>query len=235
MDIKALQLASRFALPPNSLGYCGRDSAPERFKSCVIHEKCDDVADEIKKFIVLYPYLKTISSITKLPKFSHKVIEAYWLGNTTLSHVKNKDYLILLQNLARQGVPTWLIDELKDRRPKTFIPTHLFQVLHVGVGRASGSVKYNLESINNCMIRWGVVEKMQKSTVDVVYNQLALRGGKYRLVQEKERLPFIPGFLPEVEKGDIVAAHWKQIVKKLDDNEVQNITVWTNKVLDVIN
>ncbi|MDO8515049.1 MAG: hypothetical protein Q7S14_00985, partial [bacterium] len=50
------------------------------------------------------------------------------------------------------GVPDWLVDDLKNHPPKKFIPTHLFQVLHVGVGRASGSVPFNQETINNCMV-----------------------------------------------------------------------------------
>ena len=41
-----------------------------------------------------------------------------------------------------------MIDELRESPPKKFIPTHLFQVLHVGVGKASGSVEFNLETIN---------------------------------------------------------------------------------------
>ena len=68
MDIKALQLASRFALPPNSLGYCGRATAAAKFQRCIIDGKCEGVEKEIDKFIVFEPYLKTISKILKLEK-----------------------------------------------------------------------------------------------------------------------------------------------------------------------
>jgi len=36
MEKKALQLIPGLSLPPNALGYCGKDSAPEKFKNCVI-------------------------------------------------------------------------------------------------------------------------------------------------------------------------------------------------------
>jgi hypothetical protein len=235
MDKKALQLNSRFTLPPNSLGYCGKDSAPEKFKSCVIDGKCKGVEDELKNFIVLYPYLRTISRITGLPKFSYKVIESYWLGNDILRKSKKKDYRTLLEFFAKQGVPSWLVDELKVSKPKKFIPTHLFQVLHVGVGRASGSVPYNMETINNCMIRWGEVLKINKKTATVKLNSLKKVKGAFRLTFITETFPFVPGFVPDMKKGNVVAVHWKQIVKILTEEELKKISYWTSEVLKTIN
>src|SRR4030042_3494406 len=134
MDTKALQLASRFALPPNSLGYCGRVKAAAKFQRCIVKGKCGGIEKEINKFIVFEPYLKTISKILKLKKYSYGIVEAYCFGNDRLKDINNKDYDILLQNFRIQGVPSWLIKELKKKAPKKFIPNHLFQVLHIGVG-----------------------------------------------------------------------------------------------------
>lgn len=235
MDKKALQLNSRFSLSPNSLGYCGKDSAPEKFKSCVVNGKCGGVEEEFKHFIVLHPYLRTISKITHLPKFSYKVVESYWLGNDLARKAKNRDYSILLSFFEKQGVPEWLVEELKSKKPKKFIPTHLFQVLHVGVGRASGSVPYNLETINNCMIRWGEVEKVNKSSAVVNLNSLKKVKGSFKLIKIKETFPFIPGFIPDIKVGDIVTVHWKQINKILTEGEVENVSYWTEEVLKAIN
>lgn len=160
MDIRALQLEARFSLPPNSLGYCGKDSAAGKFKECIIKGKCKGVVEELKHFIVLYPYLETLAEITKLPIFSYEVIESYWIGNDLLEKAKPEHYDLLLKNFEKQGVPDFFVKELQQKPPKVFIPNHLFQVLHVGVGRASGAVPFNLQSINNCMIRWGNVIKL---------------------------------------------------------------------------
>src|SRR5664279_4791369 len=143
MDKRALQLESRFSLPPNSLGYCGQNTAAAKFKQCIIDGQCDEVGQEVTKFIVLHPYLKTLAEITGQPMLSYPVIESYWIG------------------------PDLLIDELAQKKPKKFIPSHLFQVLHVGVGRASGSVPFNIQTINNCMIRWGKVNKIKEDKVQV--------------------------------------------------------------------
>lgn len=228
---EALQLCARFALPPNSLGYCGRNSAPERFKACVINGKCTDVETEFKKFIVLNPYIKTISKLTQKAYADYEVIESYWLGNNQLKKAKAKDYADLIKNFKKQGVPDWLVNELKTKIPTKFIPTHLFQILHVGVGRASGSVPFNIETVNNCMIRWGKVIKFKDNQATVKLTSLKKLATKYKLTYITETHPYIPEFLPNLKVGDTVAVHWKQVVKKLTKNEEKNLAYWTNQVL----
>lgn len=232
--IKTLQLVSRFALPPNFLGYCGQGSAPEKFKKCVTSGECRGVEEEVSKFIGLYPYLKTISAITNLPIFSYEVIESYWLGNDQLKKARLEDYPLLLENLEKQGVPEFLIKELHDKIPKVFIPNHLFQVLHVGVGRVSGSVPFNLQSINNCMIRWGKVEKIngQKCTMDL--NSLKEEGSGYVLTKIKESVLFDEGFTPNLKIADTVAVHWNFVVRILTEEEEVKLSFWTKEVLKLL-
>lgn len=231
-DIEGLQLACRFALPPNSLGYCGRDSAPEKFKNCTIKGECEGVEKELTKFIVLHPYLKTLSEITDLPKYSYDVIEGYCIGNDLLNRAKPEHYQLLLKNFTEQGVPKWLVKELKKTPPKRFIPSHLFQVLHVGVGRASGSVPYNIETINNCMFRWGKVEKINKKAAKVTLNSLRELKDGYKLIQLKETHPFNKDLVPGLKIGETVAVHWNQVIKKLTKDEIKKLTFWTNEVLE---
>lgn len=234
MDKKALQLASRFSLPPNSLGYCGKNSAPEKFKACILGGDCDGVEGEISKFIVLYPYLKTLAKITRLSAFSYKVIEGYWIGNDILKTANPEDYKILLRNFLEQGVPDFFVDELKERKPVVFIPNHLFQVLFIGVGRASGAVPFNLESINNCMIRWGRVEKIDNKFLYVNLNSLKKTGNYYTFFKKRGRFPYRNDFLPGLKLGDFIAVHWKQVVKKLTKEEVKKLEYWTKRVITTI-
>lgn len=234
MDKKGLQLTSRFSLPPNSLGYCGKGSAPAKLIECVIGGKCAGVDEELTKFIVLNPYLETLAAITGKGKFSHEVIEAYWLGNDELQKAQAKDYEILMGNFARQGVPEWLLDELKQKIPGKFIPFHLFQVLHVGVGRASGSVPYNMETINNCMVRWGTVVKIKTGVVSLELRSLEKDGDKYELATINKDMDYREDFIPGLKTGDTVAVHWKQVVKKLTARETRNLQHWTKEVLATV-
>jgi len=242
----ALDLACRFSLPPNSLGYCGQNSAPEKFKNYVVEGVSvvdrQEIQQELEKFIVLNPYLETLATITGKSKFSRQVIEAYWLGNDELKKAKPAHYFTLLDNFANQGVPPWFVDELKAKPPKKFIPHHLFQVLHVGVGRASGAVPFNLASINNCMIRWGKVTRIMDDKLEADLSSLDGKIGDesvndagvsgLNLVQKTGQAMFLQDFLPKLKLGDTVAVHWGQAVKILSPKEVIQLDFWTREVLD---
>ena len=233
MDKKTLQLLSRFSLPPNALGYCGKDSAPEKFKKCVIEGKCSGITEEIKHFIVLNPYLKTLSKITEKGVFSYQVAEAYWLGNNLLKKFKTKDYEILLKNLKKQGVPDWITDELSKKDLKKFIPFHLFQILNAGVGRTSVKDPYNIKMMNQCMVRWGKVKKVEGNKITVKLNSLKKEKGKYGLELVEETVEAIPGFFKTLRQRNIVAVHWGIVIKKLTKREIENLEYWTKKTVEL--
>ncbi|MDD2822756.1 MAG: DUF6390 family protein [Candidatus Daviesbacteria bacterium] len=231
MDIKALQLGSRFSISPNSLGYCGRKSAITVTENCVINNVCDKVEEEFSNFIGLNPYLETLSKVLNSSKSSYEVIEGYWLGNDNLKKASIGDYEILLANFLKQGIPEFFVKELENKKPKQFIPFHLFQVLHVGVGKVSGSVPFNLETINQCMIRWGKVTKINKNLATIKLNSLKSEKDKYSLIFIEDQFPINQDFTPSLKVGDTVAVHWKMIAKILTKKEESNLSFWTKEVL----
>jgi hypothetical protein len=234
MDIDALKLTARFSMSPNKLGYCGLNTAESRFRKCILEDNGDGIEEEISHFIVLNPYLETLKKITGLDKFSYEIAESYWLGNEELNKATIEDYQILLDNFVKQGVPDWLIEELRQKTPKKFIPTHLFQVLHVGVGRASGSVPFNMKTINNCIVRWGKVESSKSKSLKVDLNSLEESKGGYKLKLIKEEVEIDEILNPGIENGDVVAVHWGRVAKKLTPEEVEKLEYWTRVVLENI-
>lgn len=232
MDQKALQLCSRFALTPNKLGFCGTESAPVKLQNCILKGDCKGVESQLRKFIILNPYLQTIGEITNLDPFSYEVIEAYWFGNDLLKICKPEHYYLLLKNFKIQGVPNFLIKELKTKEPKVFIPIHLFNILHVGVGRASGSVPFNLNSINNCMIRLGKILEINKKNqkLKINLNSLSKLKTGFKLVFKNKIFSFNPQFTPNLKIGDTVSVHWNFIPKKLTQKEEKNLKFWTKKL-----
>ncbi|MGI5827744.1 MAG: DUF6390 family protein [Patescibacteria group bacterium] len=233
IDPAALSLCARFSLPPNQLGYCGRDSAPATLRSCVTTGTCVGVQEEFENFIVLYPYLKTIGQITDKDPFDYEVIEAFWFGNDLLTKCKPKHYFLLLENLQKQGVSEWLIEEMKEKKPKAFIPIHLFNIIHVGVGRASGSVAFTLGSVNNCMIRWGKVENIiSQDKVEASVFSLKATKDKYHLATIKDVFSYSSDFVPGMKKGKVVAVHWGMAVKILTQDEEEKLSFWTKRFLE---
>jgi hypothetical protein len=231
---KALQLESRFSMPPNSLGYCGRDTAKDAFRTCLLTGNCDPVAKEITHFIVLHPYLKTIAEVTGLKFTDYKVIESYWIGNELMNQFKPEHYDILIKNLAKQGVPDWLIDEIKDKKPKKFVPVHLFNILHVGVGRASGAVEFNTDSVNHCMIRWGKVTHLDTTSHKLTVNLTSLNSHTppYKFVTASQTYSYEPELLKDMKLGSTVAVHWHQVIKVLTPTETKNLKHWTQQLLN---
>jgi hypothetical protein len=229
---KALKLESRFSLPPNSLGYCGKETAAYKFKDCIINGNCKGVKSEVKNFIVLNPYLEFLSKITGKNKFDYDVIEGYWIGNNILKKAKSKDYLLLLKYFLKQGVPEFFVDELKEKVPEKFIPSHLFQVLHVGVGKASGAVPFNIKTINNCMIRWGKIQSVSQNKVKIKLNSLKSNSkNKYKLTTLIETIHYDNKITGELKITDTVAIHWGMVIKKLTKTEEKKIDKWTNEVI----
>ena len=229
MDIKALQLCSHFAYQPNSLGYCGRKTARAIFRNCIVNKRCDKVEDEIKNFLVLNPYIQTIAQVTRKHPLSYEVIEAYWLGNDLLKHIKPEHYTVLLKNLAAQGVPKILLQEIEKKVPKKFVPIHLFNILHIGVGKATMSVPFNLKSVNNCMIRWGKVSKVYAHIIEV--NLMSL-SDDYIFQVRRVNQRYDPMLSGKILSGDVVFAHWGSIVKKTTRREIKNVAFWTEKLLN---
>lgn len=234
MDSRAAKLNIRFSFSPNLLGYCGKETAEETYRKCLKYGHCDGIQDELSHFIVLNPYLQTISRITGLSPYSYEVAECYWLGNALLNQVKNDHYSMLLEEFAKQGVPQWVIEELRSKPPKRFIPTHLFQVLHIGVGKASGSVPFSLTSINNCMIRWGKVTSIDKKQAQVEVSTLHDSSQTHVLTQASISAHIHPDFSPKIKIGDVVTVHWAVINAKLTKMQLQNISFWTHQVLDAL-
>ena len=228
-NVKALKLASRFSLPPNALGYCGGEDAPSKLLECIKTEDCTDVEKELEGFIVLNPYLKTIAQVTNKGKFSYEVIEAYCIGNNLLKEFKNDDYDLLLENFLIQGVPDWFVEELREDRPKNFIPNHLFQVLHIGVGKVSGSVPYNNDTINNCMIKWGEVIKVGDNTVDI---DLVVLPEDRKITSSVSNVPYSRDVTPKITVGNIVAVHWNQVIMVLSKDHLKKLSFWTKEILD---
>lgn len=232
MDTKSLQLTSRFSFPPNHFGYCGLDSASIAFSKCITSGDCESVPGEIPHFKGLYPYLKTIAEVTGLDYLDYKVIEAYWLGGDLLSQFKPEHYAILIKHLKAQNLPDFFIDEVAKNQPKVFIPLHLFNVIHIGVGKITGSVETNIDNINHCMIRWGTVTKIDREnhTITISLNSLKQVGKQFAISNTPTTISYNPNFLsPKI--GDTIAAHWKSAVKILTAKEQNNLSHWTNQLI----
>jgi hypothetical protein len=118
-----------------------------------------------------------------------------------------------------------LVSELKIILNISYL--HLFQVLHVGVGRAIGSVP--LISIYNKL--HDPLRKLSENSVVINLNSLKKNKKRYSLIRIREKFPVSNKLIPNIKMGDIVAVHWKQVIKVLTKKEERDLTFWTKETL----
>jgi len=220
MDTKALQLLSRFGIPPNSRGYCGKSEATEIIRNCIATGDCTGVVEQLKQFQTLRAYRELLAEIAGLDPFSYKVAEAYWIGNELLEKVPEGLYGLLLQKLGGNNLQA---------EPKRVILHHSFQVLWMGARELAGAVPNLTDWVNNCLVRWGKVVKTGQDEVKVEVNSITY---EYQWVTTRETLPLDAKLTPDVEVGEYIAIHWRQIVKVLTVSELKNLIAWTNEVIE---
>lgn len=237
---KSKQLVSRFAFKPNQLHYCGADSANKKMYRCITEGKCKNIGQEIKTFMALYPYLNTISTVHKLSLLDERVVEAYILGNTLLNKFTSDDFETHLGYFETQGVPKFFTDELRDKFHNSqmpFIPHHSFNVLFVGVGNVTGAVKYNIDNINNCLIRWGTVvsQHEKKNKIHLKTFKLIVTESIFEAVEVDEEVSYLPEIFPDISVGDSIAMHWRDAMIVLNKTQTKQLETYTNKVIDSYN
>lgn len=124
----------------------------------------------------------------------------------------------------------WLGNALLDREwSDGVIPFHLTQVL--GTAHAL-PVDPEIASVNACMIRWGIVTKVEGKAVSVDLNSLQRVEGKYTLVQQLEKVQYRKDFDPKLKVGDTVVVHRGYVCMILAREEEGTLSKWTIKVLE---
>ena len=160
MDHQGLLLCARYALPPNSLHYCGPDKITNLF--AYTQEQIADrgLQEILTEFETLYPYLSFIAYENNIHNpFDRRVVEAYWLGNTLLHTVSMSgffrhfsDALHLKKKITKKD-----FELLVGKLPAGAIPHHTFHVLNIFTRTGHHTIKHTLETMDNCRIGWGKI------------------------------------------------------------------------------
>lgn len=237
MDISSLQLCARFARTPNALNYCGTSRAESAISDCLLKGNCAEFTKELKKFKALHSYLTVIAKKHKRGISDYEVVEAYWIGNKLLNGFDRKDFAKLLSEFAKQGVPQAFIEELEKKsrlQGFEFIPHHSFNVVFVGVGNITGSVEYNIENVNNCLIREGKVIKVGRGKVRLKTRHLIKSGEKFVFTPSEEEFTFDKNLLPNIRGCDHLAVHWGEGCYALTEKQKDSLDFYNRKIISSV-
>ncbi len=224
---KGTKLAAMF-----SLG-CGNLSRDESKNSVIVNflrnpsEGNEKPAREVMSGLsTLFPYISLIGECTNLDPFDYRVVSAYFIGSEILEEVPFSASEKLVKKLCRNKPPT-----ISDN----FRVTHNFYVFCV-----SPYVKERqslLSFIDLCRISTGEVlslseEKEGICVANVRHRSLINKSGSIVVGDEKEEKMICDKTITnKVEEGQMVAVHWRRIVKTINRSELKNLDHYTKKAV----
>ena len=244
MDPKGLLLCAKYSSAPNFFGYCG----PEENASLIDHLK-EKIADKevkviLSQFDTLYSYLKLISVENKISDpFTEKVVEAYWLGNSLLDKISNKNYAYLLQEKLdlEKKMGDIKFQKVKSKVLSTkFYPHHAFHVFNIFKRTGYVNSNHTINTMDSCRIGWGKVKQIKKvKSVFVNSKQLTINNNQLFLSQPMSKKLKInykgKTFLKDLNPGDWVSFHWGFVCDILTPVQVKNLEFYTDKAIEFYN
>lgn len=241
--MKAIELAAKYSLIPNRLKYCGPDDADKVFFDFIVTKKNGNKVKELlKDFKALSLYLELIARKNKKNTFDKNVVEAYWIGNSLLDNVSNKDIKnLILNDFTKEGLPKSVAQELAARTPEGITPHHSFHVLHVNF--LTKKVNPTFANLDKCRISWGkVIDIMEKELLveyaPIIAEKSKERGnkGKIKLGAAKtKKINYHKEFFDSIRKGDMISIHWNMAIEKLDQERLNNLKKYTLKNISIMN
>lgn len=231
-------LFSRFAFPPNSLGYCG-PSDTGLLKELMIggDTAIEELSQVIPAFAGAWPYLELIAACSDREPLDPEVVEAYWLGNPLLDVM---DLVVMGNSLEerfrhRAG---WEWQVVCDALNAGGRPTHSFHVfcIYPWVGLLqSGIVDKALDVLDRCRIRWGEVVGRIGDRLLVDSQPLAWDGLRLSLSLGRVESVLPPVDDRQIEVGDLVAMHWDYACQRITPHQYRYLKGYHDRHLSMAN
>ncbi len=235
---KGLELACRFSSITNRLRYCGPKDSYTDFYLMLKGKKYDKkkIETHFSKYEGLYVYLEHIAKKHNKNPFDYDVVESYWIGNKLLDSFSKKDIKEIIMALTKRGLPEKHARFLINKLPEGVNPHHSFNVLFVGVGKTTGSVPTNIQTMNKCVISVGKVLKIMKEQLLVSASPLVFRQNQLTYAKpEIQYIEYVDWFLPNLKTNDSIAIHWDFACKILTKKEETHIKKYTTKNIETLN
>ncbi|VVC00973.1 Uncharacterised protein [uncultured archaeon] len=236
-----VELSARFALPPNSLSYCGKPGFREAF-SDFLSSKSEANRAALEKslgeFTAHFAYLKLIARANRLQPFDEKVAEALWLGNGLLEEVKKEGMAKLIEDeFSGQGMlSAERARKMASGLPDGFVPHHTFHVLYLHT--ISGVIRPSVGNADACRVSWGRVTGAGEGWVKVKTQKLARLNGRLVLLPCKRKWRTSCagiGLVSGAKIGDIAASHWGFAVMLISSRQAKRLEKFTEQNIEAAN
>lgn len=222
------ELFTRYAFPPNELGYCGPDGAAEPA----------ELAFYAPEFDGAWPYLRAIAHAIGAEPLAEDVVAGYWVGGPVLNRVDPADLLADLRT-AFAGQVMGLLEDVPVS--KSVLAHHSFHVFVVypWIRFLDRNPEPALHVLQNCRIRWGTVVEVEGEHVKLESRPLVRNGRRIELDSAvAEYVRWSRGgasLIAAPRPGDTVSAHWDWVCDTLSPHDVTALTESTLTTLGVVN
>jgi Family of unknown function (DUF6390) len=233
------RLFARYAYPPNALGYCGPGDPGGLLEEGATFDPRGDgetpkdlltatreIADRARSFEGAWPYLQLIAGANGIPDpLDRSVVEAYWVGNPLLDAVTPKLLGGSIESrFRRRSGRAW--ERLAEVFPAASRPHHSFHVFAIypwiGLLRA-GHVDEPLRVLDQCRVRWGLVEEVHGDVALVRSRPLTWHAGKLGYGPARLETATLAssglGFVAGLRPGEWVSLHWDWVSDRLTQRQ----------------
>jgi len=244
-------LAGLYAYPPNSLGYCGKDSFKDILmrhlsggsgnKSEASVERA--VQRELRHFPSHYAYLRLIARENGLTPFDHEVVHAFWIGNRLLENVGEGALRSFLEDDLLKGKSVSRVRALCDGLPQGMLPHHSFNVLYVNF--VTDKVDRSIANFDSCCITGGKITAISPDGKWLEADRFCIQRGKeardgfFALGRKKDRIALVKGGVRLIQNklhvGDAISIHWNQAVERIGARDCDSLITYTKLNIDKIN
>jgi hypothetical protein len=253
MNFQGLLTCCRYALPPNSLSYCGPEKTQELINYQIEKFADKGLAEIIQEFQTLYPYLAFIAHENNIKDpFDPRIVEAYWVGNTLLDTANPSHFYRYLNDILglKKKLTKKQLSLLFGTLDHNAIPHHTFHVLNVFVRTGHHSEPHTLETMDACRIGWGKVIRIRHTdptkagegslTFFVQTKPLIIQNDKLSLGNEIVKKISFPFRFPITDyrfpiTDHFISFHWNMFCDILTDSQVKNLELYTNHAIRLAN
>lgn len=226
-------LFARYAFPPNELGYCGPPGA-----GAPPAGDATDLARYAREFDGAWQYLSAIADAAGIadPLDEH-VVRTYWVGGPLLDRIDPVALLVRLRD-AFSGQVSGLLAEVAPDNTSANHSFHVF-VVYPWARFLDRDPTTPLQVMQDCRIRWGVVDEVHDEHAMIVSRPLRFDSGVLDLGEPAaERVRWRRGdssLAPAPVPGQRVSAHWDWICDALTAAEVAALESATRRTLTLVN
>ncbi len=216
-------LFARYAYPPNALGLCGADTPRTLLEYGQARVSDPGLAELARTFEGAWPYLTLIAGANGITDpLDARVVEAYWVGNELLDHVRADELARHVDERFRRRIGR-AEEQVFDVVAAGATPHHCFHVFAVypwlGLLR-SGIVEQPLEILDQCRTTPAIVERVHADgAVTALARPLLWEGGRLRLGEPAPRSVRWRtdglAFVDQPQPGDHVSLHWDFVCDRL--------------------